>query len=74
MPERLLPVTRTEFIRRLRRLGFDGPYSGGRHEFMLRDTQRLILPNPHRHDIGPSLLARLLQQANVTRDEWSAVE
>lgn len=74
MPERLLPVTRAEFIRRLRRLGFDGPYSGGRHEFMLRDTHRLILPNPHRRDIGTSLLVRLLKQANVTRDEWSEAE
>ncbi|MCB0002329.1 MAG: type II toxin-antitoxin system HicA family toxin [Anaerolineae bacterium] len=72
MPDRLLPVTRTELIRRLRRLGFDGPYSGGRHEFMLHDTRRLILPNPHRHDISPSLLTRLLKQAGVTRTDWDA--
>jgi predicted RNA binding protein YcfA (HicA-like mRNA interferase family) len=45
---RLSPVSRREFIRRLRDLGFDGPYSGGRHEFMLRADRRLILLNPHR--------------------------
>jgi len=39
---------------------------------MLHDTRRLILPNPHRHDISPSLLTRLLKQAGVTRTEWDA--
>lgn len=70
MPEHLSPVTRSDFIRRLRRLGYDGPFSGGRHEFMVRDTRRLILPNPHRQDISSDLLARLLKQADVTRREW----
>jgi predicted RNA binding protein YcfA (HicA-like mRNA interferase family) len=70
MTERLTPVTRSDFIRRMRRLGFDGPFSGGRHEFMLRGAHRLILPNPHRQTISVELLTRLLRQAHVTRDEW----
>lgn len=74
MPDQLLPVTRAELVRRLRRLGYDSPFSGGRHEFMLRDTQRLILPNPHRRDISTSLLSRILKQAGVTRSEWDASE
>ncbi len=71
---RLAPVARRELVRRLRLLGFDGPFVGGRHEFMLRGTRRLILPNPHREDIGVDLLARLLRQADVTREEWESVE
>lgn len=67
---RLNPVSRTEFIRRLKELGFTGPYSGGRHQFMLHQTRRLILPNPHRGDISPDLLSRLLRQAGVSREEW----
>jgi predicted RNA binding protein YcfA (HicA-like mRNA interferase family) len=67
---RLAPVSRSELIRRLRLLGFEGPFIGGRHEFMLRGTHRLILPNPHRGDIGVDLLTRLLRQAGVTREEW----
>jgi len=63
---RLVPVSRREFVRRLKRLGFEGPFSGGRHEFMLRGDTRLILPNPHRQDIGVQLLVRLLQQANLS--------
>jgi predicted RNA binding protein YcfA (HicA-like mRNA interferase family) len=44
MTTRLAPVSRREFIRRLLRLGFDGPFSGGRHEFLVRNEIRQILP------------------------------
>jgi hypothetical protein len=30
------PVSRRDLIRCLRALGFDGPYKGGRHHFMVR--------------------------------------
>lgn len=71
MPD-LTCVSRRELIQRLRRLGFGGPYTGGRHEFMLRGDLRLILPNPHRGDISVDLLFRLLQQAGITREEWQS--
>jgi hypothetical protein len=58
---RLAPVSRREFIQRLQHLGFDGPYAGSRHEFILRGQVRLILPNPHRGDISADLLTRLLR-------------
>jgi hypothetical protein len=67
---RLRPVGRRELIGRLIELGFDGPFSGGRHEFMLRGERRLILPNPHRSEISVDLLQRLLKQAGVSRREW----
>jgi predicted RNA binding protein YcfA (HicA-like mRNA interferase family) len=69
---RLTPVSRRELIQRLKRLGFEGPYTGGRHEFMLGGDRRLILPNPHRGDIGIDLLTRLLRQSGVTREEWQS--
>ena len=37
------PVRRRELIAALRRLGFQGPYSGGKHEFMVRG-QRVLPP------------------------------
>jgi len=67
---RLPPVSRRELIERLNGLGFEGPYAGGRHQFMLRGDRRLILPNPHRGDISADLLIRLLRQSGVTREEW----
>ena len=69
---RLAPVSRRELIERLRRLGFDGPYTGGRHEFMLRQDCRLILPNPHRGDISVDLLRRLVRRCGITREEWES--
>ncbi len=31
------PVKRKDFVRYLGRLGFAGPYSGGKHQFMVKD-------------------------------------
>ena len=70
----LAPISRRNLLRRLKQLGFDGPYSGGRHQFVVRGDVRLILPNPHRQDVSVSLLTRLLTQAGVTREEWESVE
>jgi predicted RNA binding protein YcfA (HicA-like mRNA interferase family) len=67
------PVKRRELVAALRRLGFRGPFSGGRHEFMYRGSVSVALPNPHQSDIGRELLARVLRQAGVSRDEWEQV-
>jgi predicted RNA binding protein YcfA (HicA-like mRNA interferase family) len=64
------PIKRRELIARLRRMGFTGPYVGGRHEFMQRGGLSLTIPNPHGGDIGPGFLANLLRQARITREEW----
>jgi predicted RNA binding protein YcfA (HicA-like mRNA interferase family) len=70
---RLTPVSRRELVRRLKKIGFEGPYVGGRHEFMLRGDRRLILPNPHRTDISTDLLARILRQAGIKWEEWQSL-
>ncbi len=64
------PIHRRDFIQALRRAGFNGPFTGGKHEFMVRGELRLVLPNPHRGDIGKDLLVRLLRQAQISREEW----
>jgi predicted RNA binding protein YcfA (HicA-like mRNA interferase family) len=64
------PIRRRDLIVVLHRFGFRGPYSGGKHEFMQRDRLVLTIPNPHRGDIGPKLLALLLRQAGISRKEW----
>jgi len=38
------PVKRREFIRKLRALRFDGPYSGTRHQFMILGQHRQTIP------------------------------
>lgn len=42
-----MPCKRRDFIHRLQTLGFDGPYSGTRHQFMVYGLRRLVIPfNP----------------------------
>ena len=67
---RLGPIKRAELIRYLQILGFEGPYSGGKHQFMLKGMIRLRLPNPHKNDVGKELLSRILKQAGIDRDTW----
>ncbi len=64
------PVDRRTLIRGLRTLGFEGPLSGGKHQFMVRGDVVVTIPNPHRGDIGVGLLTRILRQAGVPRHEW----
>ena len=70
---RLVPIKRSDFIVRLRRFGFEGPYSGGKHQYMIQGQLKVWIPNPHQGDIGKSLLARILTQANITREEWESL-
>jgi len=64
------PVKRKDLVKALRQAGFEGPYAGGKHEFLVKGEIRLILPNPHQSEISKELLARVLRQANVSRAEW----
>lgn len=67
---RLGPISRRDLIRYLQQLGFEGPYSGGRHQFMVRDGVTVRIPNPHQGDIGTELLVRILRQAGIGRGTW----
>jgi predicted RNA binding protein YcfA (HicA-like mRNA interferase family) len=68
------PIKRRDLVRAFQRLGFDGPYSGGKHQFMVRGNRTVRVPNPHVSDIGPDLLSRILRQAGITRDDWEALK
>ncbi len=67
---RLGPVRRDELIKYLRALGFEGPYSGRKHQFMIKGEVRLRIPNPHQRDIRKELLSRILGQAKISQDTW----
>jgi predicted RNA binding protein YcfA (HicA-like mRNA interferase family) len=68
---RFAPVSRNELIRRLRLLGWEGPISGSKHQFMVKGPVQLIIPNPHRSgEIGVNLLRLILKEAGISRSEW----
>ncbi|MGA9377916.1 MAG: type II toxin-antitoxin system HicA family toxin [Phormidium sp.] len=69
MPK-LTPISWLDLVQRLRQLGFEGPYSGGKHPQMRRNDLTVIIPNPHQGDISVGLLQRILRQAGITREEW----
>ncbi|MBM3119907.1 MAG: type II toxin-antitoxin system HicA family toxin [Chloroflexi bacterium] len=64
------PASWTNLVRRLHKLGFDGPYQGGKHPYMIKGDLVLTIPNPHRKEIGVALLSRILRRAGVTKEEW----
>jgi predicted RNA binding protein YcfA (HicA-like mRNA interferase family) len=67
------PIKHRELVRRMRALGWQGPFHKGRHPFLVREGVRLTIPNPHRGDIDWSLTKRILDQAGITPEEWEAV-
>jgi len=67
------PISRTELIQCFRRLGFAGPFSGGKHQFMIRGDFTIRVPNPHQGDISRGLLSRILRQAGVSKEEWESL-
>jgi hypothetical protein len=67
---RIGPIKRKDLIYYFRRLDFDGPYSGGNHQYMMRGNVTVRIPNPHQGDISESLLIRILKQAHVDKAEW----
>jgi predicted RNA binding protein YcfA (HicA-like mRNA interferase family) len=63
-------ISRKELIRRFRALGYSGPFSGGKHQFMIKGKQKIRIPNPHAKDISISLVKEILQQAGISSQEW----
>ena len=66
-------MPRRDLLQLLRRIGFTGPYSGGKHQFMVKGSLRLYVPNPHGGEIDASLLTRILRQAGISREEWESL-
>jgi predicted RNA binding protein YcfA (HicA-like mRNA interferase family) len=64
------PIKQKELIRFLKKLDFNGPYSGGKHQFMVKGDLRIRIPNPHKKDIGKILLKLVLKEAEISKDTW----
>ena len=65
---------RQEFIRRLRKLGFEGPYTGTRHQFMVHKQHRLAIPSNAEYSIPQlRLMLREVEQIITRRisvEDW----
>jgi len=71
------PCKRRDFVRRLRNLGFAGPFAGTRHAFVVLDGCRLAIPSNAEYSVPQ--LRMLLREVEdilgrqVSADEWSAL-
>jgi len=66
-----MPISRKDLIKKFRKLGFSGPYSGGKHQFMSKGQLKIRVPNPHKSDeISDPLLREILRQAGISKEEW----
>jgi hypothetical protein len=68
---RLAPCKRRDFIKKLRALGFDGPYSGTRHEFMLYQSYRLAIPSNDEYSV-PQLKMMFAEIEGIIEKELGA--
>ncbi len=69
------PCKRSEFVKRLRRLGFSGLYSGAKHQFMTYEQHRLTIPSNAEYSV-PQLRLMLREVEQITgrkidADEWN---
>ena len=64
-------LQRRELIRKFKALGYAGPFSGGRHQFMVNGPKKIRIPNPHASgDVHISLVKEILRQADISEEEW----
>ncbi|HSB05850.1 MAG TPA: type II toxin-antitoxin system HicA family toxin [Thermodesulfobacteriota bacterium] len=71
---KLSRISWPHLVRKLKKFGFEGPYHGGKHPYMVKINLVLIVPNPHKREISLDLLIRILRQANIEKEEWIRVD
>jgi hypothetical protein len=71
------PLKRRDFIRRLRALGFDGPFSGTRHQFMIFGQHRQTIPTNSEFSVPQiRMLLRQIESIltrRISLDEWNSL-
>lgn len=71
------PCKRRDFIRALRVLGFEGPVSGTRHQFMTWANHRLAVPSNSEYSL-PQLRFMIREVEgilgrSISAEEWEAL-
>jgi predicted RNA binding protein YcfA (HicA-like mRNA interferase family) len=68
---KISPISFNDLVKKLKKFGYKGPFSGGKHLFMIKNDIRLTIPNPHKKsDISIDLLIRILKSAEISKEEW----
>ena len=71
------PCKRRDFISKLHTLGFDGPFSGTRHQFMVYMQHRLSIPSNTEYSVPQlKIMIRELEaliNRQISADAWNAL-
>ena len=71
------PLKRREFVRKLRALGFGGPFSGTRHQFMILGQHRQTIPSNSEFSVPQiRMLVRQVESIlgrSISLDEWDSL-
>jgi len=72
MPK-LKPEKPQAVVSKLRKLGFDGPYGGGKHVFMRHPQtgMKISVPIHKGMDIPVGTLGAIVRQLGISVEEWS---
>jgi hypothetical protein len=72
---RWVPCKRKQFVRKLRKLGFDGPFTGTRHHFMVYGDDRLAVPSNQEYSIAQlKMMLREVETilgSKISLDRWN---
>ncbi len=71
------PCKRNDFISKLKVLGFKGPYSGAKHQFMIYGQHRLSIPSNKEYSI-PQLKMMvteitLIIDEDISPERWNSL-
>ncbi len=74
---RWIPCKRRDFVKKIRRIGFEGPYSGTRHQFMVYGQHRLTIPSNDEYSV-PQLRMMIgeievILEREITLEEWNSL-
>ncbi|MSU59732.1 MAG: type II toxin-antitoxin system HicA family toxin [Pedosphaera sp.] len=71
------PLKRRDFIRKLRALGFAGPFSGTRHQFLVLGQHRQTIPTNSEFSVPQvRMLVRQVEAIlgrTLSLDEWDSL-
>jgi predicted RNA binding protein YcfA (HicA-like mRNA interferase family) len=74
---RWTPCKRREFIQKLQQLGFSGPFSGSKHQFMIYQEYRLTIPSNDEYSV-PQLRMMIREaeeiiERQITLEQWNSL-
>ncbi len=70
MPK-IKPLSRKEYLKKLKKFGFSDIQRGGDHDFLVTDNAKIKLPNVHaQKDIPVFIIQKTIKVLGIDRNKW----